>query len=66
MEFFFNKEFITVHHDNAVRCVVAKWLVAPTSKEFREGLNVMRSGLKNFKTGKLVVDTTFLGRHPSR
>lgn len=54
-------EFITVNFNITTTAVVAKWLVSPTSVEFREGLDAMLAAMKKFNTGKLVVDTTNLG-----
>ena len=57
----FINEFITVHFDGPSSAAVARWLVPPTSSEFREGLELMLTFMKKFHTGKLVVDTTHLG-----
>lgn len=54
-------EFIAVNFDGTASAVVAKWLVSPTSAEFREGLNAMLAAMRKFVTRKLVVDTTNLG-----
>ncbi|HEY9046550.1 MAG TPA: hypothetical protein VIN08_11670 [Ohtaekwangia sp.] len=54
-------EYITVDFDDVACAVVAKWLVSPTSEEFRKGLEAMLEAMKKFRTGKLLVDTTFLG-----
>lgn len=62
---YLKNEVLTISYNEAALAVVAKWIVTPTSAEFREGLDAMLAAMKKFDTGKLVVDTTFLGAiHP--
>lgn len=58
---YLTNEFIEITFDKTRTAVVAKWIVSPTSIEFREGLDAMVAAMKKFVTGKLVVDTTHLG-----
>ncbi|HEY9008448.1 hypothetical protein [Ohtaekwangia sp.] len=55
------KEFLTLNYNDSALAVVAKWLVSPTPDEFRTGLDCMLAAMQRHNTGKLIVDTTFLG-----
>ena len=57
----FEKDYITIWYDKVNHLIVGKWKAEPTSAEFREGLNSLISAIEHFKTGKLIIDTTYLG-----
>ncbi len=66
MQNYFETDFVTIGYDKANHVIVLKWLVPPTSDEFREGLNSLITAMEHFITGKLVTDTTYLGTiHPN-
>ncbi|HTJ52231.1 MAG TPA: hypothetical protein VL443_22370 [Cyclobacteriaceae bacterium] len=65
MQNHFETDYVTTAYDKANHVVILKWKVAPTSVEFREGLDSIISAMEHFKTGKLIADTTHLGAiHP--
>ena len=53
--------FIKLDYDQNIDCIVSEWLTPPTSSEFREGMHASIEMMKEFKTGKLISDTTNLG-----
>jgi hypothetical protein len=61
MQNHFETDYVTTAYDKANHVVILKWKVAPTSVEFRDGLNSIISAMVHFKTGKLIADTTHLG-----
>ena len=66
MQNYFETDYVTVNYDKGNNLIILKWIVAPTSDEFREGLNSLIAAMEHFKTGKLVTDTTYLGTiHPA-
>ncbi|HEY8936291.1 MAG TPA: hypothetical protein VIM65_13755 [Cyclobacteriaceae bacterium] len=65
MQNYFEKDFIAIGYDKTNHLIVLKWKIAPTSAEFREGLHSLLAAIEQFKTGKVIVDTTHLGTiHP--
>ncbi len=66
MQTYFENDFVTIGYDNVNHVIVLKWIIAPTSAEFREGLNSLIPAMEYFKTGKVIGDTTHLGAiHPN-
>ncbi|MEO7989435.1 MAG: hypothetical protein ABI663_07840 [Chryseolinea sp.] len=66
MQNYFGKDFVTIGYDKANHVVVLKWIVPPTSDEFREGLYSLLAALEHFKTGKIITDVSYLGTiHPN-
>jgi len=66
MQNYFETDYVTVGYDKGNNLIILNWIVAPTSDEFREGLNSLIAAMEHFKTGKLVTDTTYLGTiHPA-
>ncbi|AYB32037.1 STAS/SEC14 domain-containing protein [Chryseolinea soli] len=66
MQLFFETDYIIISYDKANQVLVGKWKIAPTSAEFREGMNSLIAAMEHFKTGKILTDTTYLGTiHPN-
>jgi len=65
MQNFFETDYITIGYDKTNHVMLVKWIVAPTSTEYREGLNSFIAAMEHFKTGKIISDATYLGTiHP--
>ena len=61
MQTYFENDFITIGYDKVNHVIMHKWIVAPTSPEFREGLNYLIPAMELFNTGKIITDTICLG-----
>jgi hypothetical protein len=65
MQNYFETEFIVIGYCKVNHAVVATWKTPPTSDEFRVGMDNMLQGMIDFKTGKIVADTIYMGAvHP--
>ena len=65
MQDYFESEFISISYSKNNHCIIAVWKTPPTSEEFRKGMDHMLEAMINFKTGKIVADTIYMGTvHP--
>lgn len=61
MEIYFDTDYITIRYHTAHHILVVKWILPPTSKEFRNGMMVILEAMKHFKAGRMVSDVINLG-----
>ncbi|MFD0999740.1 hypothetical protein ACFQ21_10495 [Ohtaekwangia kribbensis] len=61
MKVYFESDYFVVKYSTAIHAVVNKWITAPTSVEFREGMETLLQAMIYYKAGKIVSDTTYLG-----
>jgi hypothetical protein len=61
MKVFFEESFIRISYDQELNTVFSEWLTAPTSEEFRQGMNQMIEAFKEFNTGILMSNTANIG-----
>ncbi len=61
MELFLKESYVEIYYDSELNAVYNKWITAPTSEEFKEGMNQTIEAFKKFKTGILIGDTAELG-----
>ncbi len=61
MQTYFENDFITIGYDKVNHVLIHRWIVGPTSLEFREGLNSLIPAMEYFNTGRIITDTTYLG-----
>jgi hypothetical protein len=65
MQNFFGKDFVNISYDKVNHVIVLKWIISPTSDEYRETLNSLVSAMQHFNTGKVIANTIYLGTiHP--
>jgi len=53
--------FIEISYDENINAIVNNWKTAPTSAEFRQGMNAAVEAMRRFDTGALISDTGKLG-----
>ncbi len=61
MQNYFETECIILLYEEESHILIHEWKAPPTSKEFREGTNVLITAFEHFKTGKLVSDVRQMG-----
>jgi len=61
MQNYFEKDYFTIHYDKANHVVMAKFIIPPTSQEYREALSAVILAIQHFKTGNVVWDARHLG-----
>ncbi len=61
MKTYFNESFITVEYNEELNTVCPVWKEAPTSEEFRLGMNKVIEAMKEYNTGILKSDTAKIG-----
>ena len=65
MQNYFETEFIVIGYSKEHHAIVLAWKTPPTSDEFRLGMDHILQGMMDYKTGKVVADTLYMGAvHP--
>jgi hypothetical protein len=62
---FFEQEYASIFYDETIQSMILCWKVAITSGEYRDTLNILLSGMEQYHSSRVIVDTTHLGTiHP--
>jgi hypothetical protein len=62
---FFEQEYASIFYDETIQAMILCWKVAITSGEYRDTLNILLSGMEQYHSSRVIVDTTHLGTiHP--
>lgn len=65
MQNYFESEFVNIDYNEGDRVIIMVWKTPPTSGEFRRGMDSLVEAMINFKTGKILADTVYMGAvHP--
>ncbi len=65
MQIYFDSEFVNIAYREEDRVIIGAWKTTPTSEEFRTGMNYLLEAMMDFKTGKILADTIYMGAvHP--
>ncbi|HEY8937808.1 MAG TPA: hypothetical protein VIM65_21420 [Cyclobacteriaceae bacterium] len=61
MEFYFEKDYLTISYDKSCHAIIAIWKIPATSEELKAGLLAHIPAMKYYNTTKIVTDTVGLG-----
>lgn len=62
---FYDKEHALINYSEGGHYVIITWTTSPSSNEYRESMEALIEAMKQFKTGKLIVDNRKAGAlHP--
>lgn len=61
MNVYFKNEFFKITYHKNINTIASAWITAPSSVEFRLGMENLIQAILYFKTGKLISDTTYMG-----
>jgi hypothetical protein len=65
MEFYFEKDYLTIGYDKSCHAIIAEWKIPATSEELKVGLLEHIPAMEHYKTTKIISDTVGLGAlHP--
>lgn len=58
---FYEKEYAWAQYNEVGRYVMIAWITSPSSKEYRDVMEMLIEAMKRFKTGKLIFDNRKAG-----